>query len=273
MASEILSHWKVAADLANNGQEALITLSEAGEDFYDAVLMDIQMPVMDGKTATQKIRQELQMDSLPIIAMTAHAMEEERKSCLAAGMNAHVAKPIETGVLFSVLIEQWKDRPHARGGAIPSNGPGQTSSTTSGTALALPDQMPGLAIKAGLGRVMGNEKLYKKLLKDFETSLPEDAEALRQALKGQSWEDARKTAHALKGVCGNIGAQELFDRCQSIEKHLKTGKWQEAQNTLPTFDRAVGLLQTSLQDLTAALADQSPPSAAPAPAPAQASEP
>ncbi len=253
VASEILAYWKVDADLANNGLEALMTIEEVGEDYYDAVLMDIQMPNMDGKEATRRMRNNLNIKKLPIIAMTAHAMEEERRSCFEAGMDAHVSKPIEPAVLLKVLIEHWQERPRAIGGTNPNNV--KSKGVVDNGAGALPDKIPGLNLKDGLSRVMGNERLYRKLLKDFNEKLPMNRDEIHDSLLDQQWEDAKKSAHALKGVAGNVGAKDLFTVCQDMEKALKTQKWKEAQDLQDTLDKYVETVGQSLRDLFSLLQD------------------
>ena len=258
VATEILNHWQIKCDLANHGEEALIALQEAGADFYDMILMDIQMPVMDGKTATRKIREELHITGLPIIAMTAHAMAEERQSCLDAGFNEHVAKPIDPEVLFAVLVSQLENKTPARGAYNPKENTQQAKAGAEDTETALLQNLTTIDTHAGLKRVMGNEKLYLKLLHDFEKNLPAVQTALQQAINQQAWDTARKEAHSIKGVAGNVGANAIFQTAQSVEKNIKMDKFEQAEAALPELITALTTTQHDLAQL------QDKPLAAPA---------
>lgn len=270
VASEILAHWDIGVDLANNGNEALITLDEVGEDYYDAVLMDIQMPGMDGKEATRQLRGRMDMSDLIVIAMTAHAMEEERQNCFKAGMNDHVAKPIDPADLFKKLVTHLTDRPRARGARdIVIDHKTDKVIEAPKSSSALPDSVPGLDIASGLKRVMGNAALYRKLLIDFAESLPSGRDQLKQAIHATDWEEARKEAHGLKGVAGNIGAMPLFNVTQSIEKDIKMGADAAVQGRTDDLDAVVDELLGSLAILETNAAQESPakplPSAQPTP--------
>ncbi len=245
VATEILNHWNIKSDLANHGGEALIALEEAGEGFYDAILMDIQMPVMDGKTATLKIRNELEITDLPIIAMTAHAMEEERQSCLRAGFNEHVAKPIDPEILFNVLVEQLKERAPAKGATCLTT-EAQDNNPIPGQEATLLQSLQHIDVNAGLKRVMGNEKLYLKLLQDFQRDLPTVLSTIEGHIAKEAWDDARKEAHGVKGVAGNVGADAIFEAAQDIEKSIKMDKIEQAKEALPSLVSAV---ENTLSDL------------------------
>ncbi len=231
VAAEILAYWQVAVELANNGQEALMSLDAAGPDGYDAVLMDIQMPVMDGLEATRRIRADGRFDQLPVIAMTAHALDEERDRCLAAGMTAHVSKPIDPEILLKVLSSALDGQaPIARG---------DTAMRPTGVAKSadLPADLPGIDIAAGLSRVMGNTALYRKLLLDFRTRHGDDGAAIAAAMAAGEWTEAAAQAHALKGVAGNIGAQALFESTRALETAVKMERREQAESLLPPLRR------------------------------------
>jgi len=241
VASEILAHWNVHVDLANNGEEALLTLQEVGEDYYDAVLMDIQMPGMDGKEATRQIRGRLQMADILVVAMTAHAMEEERQKCFEAGMNEHVAKPIDPHVLFKTLFDLWKDRARGTGADTISRTTNTFVKDEDAPALnnGLPKHVDGINVESGLSRVMGNSALYCKLLDNFGRELSGNRDTVKVLLRDEDWDQARKEAHGVKGVAGNIGAERLFDVSHAIETNLKTGKYEEALTFVDELDAAV----------------------------------
>ncbi|MCA1908911.1 MAG: response regulator [Magnetospirillum sp.] len=229
VASEILGYWQVTVELANNGQEALMTLDAAGPDGYDAVLMDIQMPVMDGLEATRRIRADGRFAHLPVIAMTAHALAEERERCLAAGMNDHVSKPIDPEALLKVL-SSWLE-----GQARVDRGDAATRSHEDGPAMGLPVRLPGIDMAAGLSRVMGNAALYRKLLLDFLARHGDDGECIRASMAAGEWSQAAAQAHALKGVAGNIGAQALYEATRALETALKMERREQAETLLPSL--------------------------------------
>ena len=162
IAVELLEGVGATVEVANDGLEAVRKLlDQPMPPNYDVVLMDLQMPEMDGYQATNKIRSDPRFASLPIIAMTAHATIDERQKCLAAGMNGHVSKPIDPSLLFDTL-ERFVV-PTAKGPAVP---PQEPAPTAVAEADELPD-VPGLNTAEGLMRVAGNKKLYRKLLRQF----------------------------------------------------------------------------------------------------------
>src|SRR5262249_44271779 len=158
--------------VANNGREAVEMLSSGPQPFpFDVVLMDLQMPEMDGYQATAKLRGDARFAKLPIIAMTAHATIEERQRCLAAGMNDHISKPIDPGNLFETVGKYFK--PVASGGARTAMSMRTESAELADKAVSAPvpyETLPsiaGLDTNDGLSRVAGNRKLYLKLLRQF----------------------------------------------------------------------------------------------------------
>ncbi len=229
VAAEILGYWQVAVELANNGEEALMALDAAGPDGYDAVLMDIQMPVLDGLEATRRIRADGRFGQLPVIAMTAHALADERDRCLAVGMNDHVSKPIDPNQLLKSLSSCLEGLPRPqRSNLIPR-------SQEDGHAIGLPAQLPSIQMSAGLSRVMGNAALYRKLLLDFRTRHGGDGDFIREAMAAGDWSGAAAQAHALKGVAGNVGAQALYEATRALETALKMDQKEQAETILPTM--------------------------------------
>jgi two-component system sensor histidine kinase/response regulator len=203
VASELLQDAGFSVEIADNG---LIAVAMVGNTAFDLVLMDMQMPVMDGITATQEIRQQHATGpraSLPIIAMTANAMQADRERCLAAGMNGFVAKPIEPDDLWRALA-QW---------IAPREGLGSPPPTTATPAAAeaseLPQNITGLDTTLGLKRVMGKHSLYLSMLRKFAHGQAQASAHIAQALQDGDHATAERTAHTLKGVAGNIGASAL----------------------------------------------------------------
>ncbi len=233
VAAELLVSVGVRVDVANNGVEAVARLAGAsGPTKYDAVLMDLQMPEMDGLEATRRIRADARTRDLPIIAMTAHALEEERERCLAAGMNDHVSKPIDPEVLFQTLSKYvTPDAASPSPAEPPASEPG-------GDAPALPD-LPGLDVENGLRRVAGNRHLYLDLLRQFVDGQTDAAEAIAEALARGETETAERRAHTVKGVAGNIGATGASAAAAEVEQRIKTHDTGGIEAALKTLANAI----------------------------------
>ncbi len=218
IAVELLEGAGASVKVANNGLEAVEILSSAPHPLpFDVVLMDLQMPDMDGFQATARLRSDPRFATLPIIAMTAHATLEERQRCLAAGMNDHVAKPIDPGSLFETVARFYTSAPppgDAGAGVVPLGRPREEDSHH------LPS-IAGLDTKDGLSRVSGNHKLYVKLLRQFvEQQGPAVGEITGALAKGDT-ALAERLAHSLKGVAGNIGATHVQFAAGLLEKSIR----------------------------------------------------
>jgi signal transduction histidine kinase/DNA-binding response OmpR family regulator/HPt (histidine-containing phosphotransfer) domain-containing protein len=210
VASELLSDAGFVVDLAEDGQ---IALDKVRAKNYDIVLMDMQMPVMDGVTATQEIRKEERFKDLPVVAMTANAMQGDRVRCLAAGMNDHVAKPIEPEDLWKALLK-WIKPLHPTSAADEIPPPAAKDAD-------LPFGIEGLDIGNGLRRVLGKKSLYLAMLRKFVDGQKGVLPEIVQALDAPLWENAERLAHTLKGVSGNIGATRLHHLAESLEAAIK----------------------------------------------------
>lgn len=214
IAVELLEGVGAKVDVANHGGEAVKKLFSNDPPPYDVVLMDLQMPEMDGYQATAKIRSEARFANLPIIAMTAHATMEERQRCLDAGMNDHVAKPIDPALLYETLGKYYKPGETAPASAISQPAPSQ------GKELGEIPSIEGLDTKDGLARVGGNRTLYLKLLRQFleQESAPT---RIAEALSGGDWPLAERLAHTAKGVAGSLGAGGIQKAAATLEKALR----------------------------------------------------
>jgi PAS domain S-box-containing protein len=213
VASEILEQAGFNVDVANHGQEALDRLEAHA---YDCVLMDIQMPVMDGFTATNRIREQERFAELPVLAMTANATVEDRQKSLAAGMNEHIAKPINPDLLFEALL-RWI--PHAER-ELP-----QAFEASSGIDddFAIPE-MAGIDTADGVARLGGNVGSYLKLLRKFRDNQADSVDRIRQEHGAGNFGEAARVAHTLKGVSGSIGATALQEMAMRLEVILKEGE-------------------------------------------------
>ena len=212
IAVELLEGAGAAVAVASNGREAVEMLSRA-EPMFDVVLMDLQMPEMDGYQATARLRSDSRLASLPIIAMTAHATVEERQRCLAAGMNDHVAKPIDPSALFETVGRFYKASESTTPVAVTRQHPPQDASGLPAVA--------GLDTREGLARVGGNENLYLRLLRDFAVQQSRTTARIGDALTAGDTAGAERLAHTLKGVAGNLGARDVQTHAGTLERLIR----------------------------------------------------
>jgi len=216
IAIELLEGVGATVQVANNGREAVEKLTQGPQPPpFDLVLMDLQMPEMDGYQATKKIRSDARFADLPIIAMTAHATIEERQRCLTAGMNDHVSKPIDPALLFETVGRFYKPLTPA----LSSEGARVSGTETGGD---LPN-VTGLNSAEGLLRVAGNRKLYLKLLRQFSVQQAESPAQIAEQLKTGDRATAERTAHTVKGVAANLGAKAVQLAAGELEKALHEG--------------------------------------------------
>ena len=195
----------------------MAALQRLATDRYDLVLMDVQMPVMDGIAATIEIRKLPHLARLPIVAMTANAMSKDRDACLQAGMNDHLAKPIDPDHLYATL-ERWL-KPTQSGERRPA---GQGSADETAQACMVPlREVPGLDVAAGLRLARGREKLYLSLLRRYIDNQRDFTAFLEAAILAADWQSAVRLAHTLKGLSGQIGAQTLRAMAELLEMALK----------------------------------------------------
>jgi two-component system, sensor histidine kinase and response regulator len=231
VASELLQQAGFHVDVADNGQIAVHHVHARVSDGlpYDMVLMDMQMPVMDGVTAARLIREQHNKEQLPIVAMTANAMKADRDRCLDAGMNAVVTKPINPDELWKALLDWIKVRPgmsakgEARVGTAPRN--------------ELPELMQalhaiaGLNVGQGLLRTTDNPVFYVSMLRKFVLAQQASATGIRAALEAGDVALAERMAHTLKGVAGNLGADAVQACAGNLESALRHGATADDTNT------------------------------------------
>jgi CheY-like chemotaxis protein len=304
VAKEILEGAGLKVTLANNGQEAVNAVKE---NKYDAVLMDIQMPVMDGYEATRRIRKweggieksevgmrklenggqrtedrsqkkkgqqpavhrEPNTVSLPIIAMTAHAMAGDEDKSLEAGMNGHVTKPIDPDQLFSTLqkwIKPSEKRVQVQQPEVPVERPESDKAVPEEEEL--PVYLPGFDLSDGLKRLQGNKRLYRKLLLSFSTDYCGAADDIRIALDAKDFERSHSLVHNIKGLAGNLAATDLQAAAVNLEKLVKGGekktpsvkelklKFSELENALNQALESAQSLSVSAEENVYKLSDE-----------------
>ncbi|WP_298622005.1 response regulator [uncultured Zoogloea sp.] len=239
IARVLLEKHGAVVQMADNGRIAVETLRAAGPDAFDVVLMDLQMPEMDGLEATRLIRADARFAALPIVAMTAHAMAEQRQQCIDAGMSDHVAKPIVPERLVETILR------HASHAGHPKPDP----------VAGLPD-LPGIDVAGALRRVNQDGAAYIRLLRRLVSGHAGSADQIGAALAAGNRHEAERIAHTLRGAAANLGANALRDAARNLEATLRRGASAgEALAELPALSAEllslVTLLETQLPPETA----------------------
>jgi signal transduction histidine kinase/CheY-like chemotaxis protein/HPt (histidine-containing phosphotransfer) domain-containing protein len=248
IAVELLESEGATVVVANNGREAIDILTRAPQPApIDIVLMDLQMPEMDGWQATTKIRSQPSLSSLPVIAMTAHATAEEKARCLAIGMNDHVAKPIDPQLLFETVAKYL----NSKDSTIPlaASSPRRTGAAAN-TPIAFPELpgIPGLNTVDGLKRAAGNHKLYLKLLRQFSSEQGSSPAEIAAALRSEDIPTAHRLAHTVRGVAANLGATSIQEVAERLEHALRAkSSNSEVASVLDRFTTVMDDLVTQLR--------------------------
>lgn len=216
VAVELLQQAGFMVDVADNGEVALSMLNRQDQN-YDMVLMDMQMPVMDGITATREIRKQAKWSALPVVAMTANAMASDRDRCIEAGMNDYLVKPIDPDQLWKTLRRWIKPLRETTASAVIQALPEQTAVVTIAPVA-------GLDVKAGLHHALGKEALYISFLRKFSDGQKDFPERLEEAMKQNDLVSAERLAHTFKGLCGQIGAGALRLMAESLEQRIREGE-------------------------------------------------
>jgi len=275
VALGLLEDAHMAIDVAENGE---VAVQMVGKGAYDLVMMDMQMPVMDGIAATKAIRRNPQFKILPIIAMTANVMAADREKCIEAGMNDHVSKPIDPDELFAALSRWIKPRaassppkvsavPTANVNAThPANvitmpSPSGTSQAAAATALAETDLViAGIDTKSALRRTGGNRMRYEALLQKFAGQSTGTVTEIRVALSAGDTQTAARTAHSLKGAAANLGAVAVADLAAKAEAAIQAGQSPEEhlQALESSLASAVAAIREALPDHAGTAANVAP---------------
>ncbi|MCE5231091.1 response regulator [bacterium] len=243
IAVELLESADASVAVAANGREAVELMAEAGSPpRFDLILMDVQMPEMDGFQATAAIHALPNGRDIPIVAMTAHATIEERDHCLAVGMCDHIAKPIDPRAMFETLRRWCAIRPEAP--AVATHPPPPPAKPE------IPD-LPGFDVAGAIQRVAGNAALYRKLLQRFADEQADVPAQIRAALDAGDTTLAQRLAHTLKGVAGNIGADAVQPVAAEIEGAIRRA---EPRGQIePAIERLGPALRDTLNTIRQAL--------------------
>jgi signal transduction histidine kinase/DNA-binding response OmpR family regulator len=240
LALALLSSNGVYVEIANNGLEALERLKLSD---FDGVLMDLQMPIMDGFEATKRIRKQAKYKDLVIIAMTANAMAGDKEKVMAAGMNDHIAKPINVKDMFATIARLITPKDPSKCIITAKNIP-----NTSAVELPLITQ---INIEIGLNSTQGDRKLYRKLLDKFYDSYHYFSTVLQEARESDDKQASLRLAHTLKGMAGTIGAKEVQMSAQELELAYQLGVDQSEITKLESDLRfAIGPVLEGIAKLT-----------------------
>ncbi|MNQ90509.1 Signal transduction histidine-protein kinase BarA [compost metagenome] len=232
VAQAILQEMGVRVDVAGNGFEALARLEVKS---YDAILMDLQMPMMDGIETTLRIRSH--DTATPIIAMTADAMQGVKEQVLEVGMNAYISKPFEPIQLYSVLqrtMQNSKEKSYDQVAATIEH--------------IMETQELDLEVDAALDRLGRNSGLYERILKKFKENHGNAVEEIREAISKGDNSEAMLLAHTLKGVASNIGATPLSVIADELQAALHNGSMQDLEALLGTAERRLALVNQAIAE-------------------------
>ena len=241
VAEEMLTAFGIQVDVAEHGKQALDILESQKAPPYDLILMDCQMPVMDGYEATRRLRHGQAGDicqSLPVIAMTAHAMTGDKERCLASGMNDYLPKPVDPSQLLT-LLERWL-----------GNATMEAERPAGDLAQAhRPPQITEVWDRAqALNRVVGNQSLLNQLINMFRSEQPVRLQEMRDAYKAGDYSTLTNIAHSLKGVAGNLGIRHVQSISAELESDLRSGNTSDIEATLTRLEEETERFVTLFKD-------------------------
>jgi len=261
LAVQLLTRRGARVEVADNGLEAIERLAARGAAAFHVILMDLQMPVLDGIETTRRLRAHPAYDHLPIFALTAHAMAEEHAQCLAAGMQGHVTKPLDEAVLLATL-GPYVPAGHGVARTAPVAPPSRPQpSPPPAPQLPLPP-MPALDVAQALARFGGHVSLYRNTLRAFASHYGEGIAGWSECLASKRWDELRRAAHTLHGLARTIGAEGLAELSLSIEQAAAAadGTLTEA-GLAPVAEQlaeVVAQIDTALDPQAATEAEQAP---------------
>jgi two-component system, sensor histidine kinase and response regulator len=240
----VLEEANMMVEIVSNGKKALSAI-RAKE--FDVVLMDVQMPIMDGFEATSRIKEDMGDEAPPIVALTAHAMKGDEERCLSAGMDGYISKPISQNRLFRTIWRLTKD---------PSSQPKRKKTIKDplkkepAVENRLPDSLPGLHIRKALTALQIQPEIYQQVLEKFLNTHHSIVTQIRNAYISKDWDTFQHLAHSLKGSAGNIGAFELQKVAGQLEKESNTGNLHPLEASLiPNAERALHQVLRSIESL------------------------
>jgi len=246
VATELFESAGFKVEVAVNGEEAVELVKDSGNPSrYDIIIMDLQMPVMDGYTACREIKKMKEYKNLPVIAMTADAMEGVREKCIDAGMEGYIAKPIELDEILGVIIKLLKMSKKQESEII------EIKSGTENLKIAELEMLKFFNVKDGLRRVSGNVKLYLKFLTRFKKMLRNFPDEFSELIKEGETEAAHRLVHTLKGVAANIGCTEIQNHSEKIEKYFieKNKNPDQLKYNLEIFKEKSNIVENDLTKL------------------------
>jgi|GEM_PF-5293072 len=239
---EILTRVGAQVNVVTNGVEAVELVGDNISRF-DLVLMDLQMPIMDGYVATQKLRERFSSDELPILAMTAHAFKEEYDRCIATGMQDHMTKPFEPAAFLNT-VRKWLPARYAiraGSGVLPADHESRDV-TPDPTEMTLPDSLDGINLTEALHRMMGNQELLARLLRTFAKRYRSAASEIKGFVANQDFTHAALLAHTVRGAAGNIGAEKLLQHAEILEHACCGQDYKTARQTVDAFEDEMSIV-------------------------------
>jgi two-component system, sensor histidine kinase and response regulator len=250
LATELLQQEGATLEIASDGSEALAAL--ARHTHFDAILMDLQMPVMDGYEAARRIRADPSLASVPLIAMTAHAMAEERERCLAVGMNDHISKPIDPESMVA-KIAFWIGSEKLATAAARASAVIASVATPVSDTRGWPASLPGFDLQDGLDRCNGNAALYQRLLDGFGEAHRQDAETLTAFALRDDAEGLAFAAHRIRGAAANLSAVDIARTLGELEHAARAHERSRWVPLISTFTKELGVTLASIEALHASL--------------------
>lgn len=245
VACELLQSMGLQVDVVANGE---LAVQRVQAQRYDVVLMDIQMPVMDGYRATRHIRHQFNKEQVVIVAMTAHAMVGDREHFMEAGMNDYISKPLDP-VLLHKILARWLG---VEGVGLPEP-ESLPMPPRSGRALL---SLPGIDVPDGLRRLNNNQLIFEQLLRHFYANQHNDLSQIQSLLDNGEWQLASERLHSLKGAAGNLGAKDLLQASSALEQIIKAGEGVFDRAVMKPFEREFNRVMTGLKRFTAEQAKQ-----------------
>ena len=257
IALAILEGAGLIVAVVNNGKEAVAAVRKSQ---FDILLMDIQMPVMDGYKATIEIRKDVKLKYFPIIAMTAHAMKGDEEKCMKAGMNGYISKPVNQDMLFNALWRELKNKKKPDAADKEKSGSGRAESEASGRVSnknilkagqgVLPPDLPGININNALAELKIDPVTFKGILVGFLKNNHDTVKKVKNAFKKKEPDRLLRLVHNIKGSSANIGAMELSEAAEKLEDACMDEKSEKVISELiDTFEAALNQVLESLKIL------------------------